>query len=284
MRLKIGACLTFSGQYDTVQSACIKWLSAGGWALGVELHAAPAVQVDSLIPRRNVDMPTVVVTGAAKGIGLEFVRQYAADGWHVIATARDPSSPGLNGVAGVRAHPLDLGNSQSIVRFGRELQDESVDLLIHNAATNPNEAQSRETLDPEMWVNTARVNALGPVLLTLALAKNLERALTPKVAAVSSIFGSLETNPNVPGLGAMYAYSMTKAALNMGIRRLMGDFGSRGVAFVLFHPGHVRTAMGGPHATLLPQESVAGMRKMINELTVESSGRFVNYDGTPLPW
>lgn len=228
-------------------------------------------------------MPTVIVTGANRGIGLEFARQYAADGWRVIATCRRPDEAAtLKALAGVEVHTLDVGDPAAIQGFAAALAGERIDLLLNNAGIfGPDHPrQSKDGIDPEGWLQTLRINALAPVLLTLALRDNLAKAEAPKVATVSSQLGSIGEN----GSGGMYAYRASKAAINAGNRSLAVDLKERNIACVVLHPGWVQTDMGGANAPVKPADSVAGMRRVIARIGLDDSGCFYGYDGREIPW
>ena len=226
-------------------------------------------------------MPTVVITGANRGIGLEFARQYAADGWTVIATCRDLASPGgLADVAGVELFALSVDDPASIKAFAGALKGRSIDLLINNAGIMGPDlaAQSRDGIDVEGWMLTMKVNALAPLLLAQALRPLL--SVEAKVATVSSQLGSVTENES----GGMYAYRASKAAINMGNRSLAADWRDDGITCIVLHPGWVQTDMGGAKAPVTPPDSVAGMRRVIAAAGPSDSGAFFAYDGRRIPW
>lgn len=226
-------------------------------------------------------MPTVVITGANRGIGLEFARQYAADGWTVIATCRDPAQPGgLAGVTGVEVLGLSVDDPVAIQTFAAALKGRTIDLLINNAGIMGPDlpAQSRDGIDVDGWLLALKVNALAPILLAQALKPGL--AAGAKVATVSSQLGSVAENES----GGMYAYRASKAAINMGNRSLAADWRDDGITCIVLHPGWVQTDMGGPKAPVTPPDSVAGMRRVISSATPADSGAFFAYDGRRIPW
>lgn len=228
-------------------------------------------------------MPTVIITGANRGLGLEFARQYTADGWRVIATVRNPDqATELRTVPGVTIHRLDVGDPGDITAFAAGLGDGAVDLLINNAGIMgpPPARQNRDVLDTDGWQETLRINGLAPVLVTLALAGHLARAARPVVATVSSQLGSIASNTT----SGYYAYRMSKAAVNMGMRNLALDLADRQIAVVILHPGWVQTDMGGPQAPLTPSESVGGMRQVISGIDMSRTGQFLDYSGAPVAW
>jgi len=225
-------------------------------------------------------MPTVFITGANRGIGLEFARQYAADGWRVLATARDPQdATELNALPGdVTIRPLDLDNDFFEIDWNGVLGTEPIDVFISNAGVmGPHHIDTID--DAAEWVNMLAVNSVAPVVLAKA-ALPLIAAARGKLVAITSKMGSIADN----GSGGYIAYRSSKAALNAAWRSLAIDVKPQGVAAAVLHPGWVRTRMGGSQAPLPPEESVAGMRRVIEGLAPDRSGGFFNYDGTPIPW
>lgn len=217
-------------------------------------------------------MPTVLITGANRGIGLEFARQYAGDGWSVVATARDPDAAGELKRLGVEILPLDAADPASIDALVERLGGRSFDVLIANAGVLP------RGLDAEGWLNGFATNCVGPTLLARALKARM--AAGGKMIAITSKMGSIADNES----GGAIAYRSTKAALNAAWRALSIDWRGDDVALAMLHPGWVRTDMGGPGAAIDAKTSVAGMRETIAGLTRDRSGSFLNYDGQELPW
>lgn len=223
-------------------------------------------------------MPAVLVTGANRGLGLEFARQYAADGWAVITTARDPNqAEALRAIDGVRIEALDMTDRAAVAHFGARVADTQLDVFIANAGV----MGGRSAIDrdyAEAWIETLAVNAVAPVLLAYALKDRITHG--GKAVAITSKMGSIADNSS----GGAYAYRSSKAALNAAWRSLSLDWEGDGIAAAVLHPGWVRTRMGGPNGLIDPEESVAGMRRVIAGLTLEESGGFFNYDGAPIPW
>lgn len=219
-------------------------------------------------------MPSVLITGANRGLGLEFARQYSADGWDVVATVRD-SSPELDEL-GVRVEEVDMRDFEAIVRFGERF--ETLDLLVANAGTYGPKSVDNAT-DGRGWLDTFAINTVAPFLLAQAVLPQVTRA-SGKLIAISTRMGSIEDNTS----GGFIAYRSSKAALNAAWRSLAIDVRSRSVVAAMLHPGWVQTRMGGPSAPLEPPESVAGMRRVIEGLGPEQSGGFFSYDGSEVPW
>ena len=219
-------------------------------------------------------MPKVLITGANRGLGLEFAKQYQSDDWDVIATARE-SSPELDAL-GVRVEKLDMRDLDAVAAFGGRL--DALDLLIANAGTyGPKDADSAE--DAEAWLETMRVNTVAPYLLARSVLPLVE-ASRGKLVAISTRMGSIEDNSS----GGFLAYRSSKTALNMAGRNLALDVKRLGVIAVMFHPGWVKTRMGGAGAPLQPEESIRGMRRVIDELQPADSGEFLGHDGDHIPW
>ena len=217
-------------------------------------------------------MPTVLITGANRGIGLEFARQYAADGWTVIATAREPS-PELEAL-GVRIETLDMRDAEAVVRLGRGVGE--LDLLIANAGTyGPRDPSTAE--DAQAWSETFAINTIAPFLLAKSVLAAVGRSVG-KLVAITSKMGSVDDN----GSGGFVAYRSSKSALNMAWKSLAVD--NPGVVCAVLHPGWVQTRMGGQSAPLSPEDSVAGMRRVMEGLGPEQSGGFFAYDGAEIPW
>ncbi len=219
-------------------------------------------------------MPTVLITGANRGLGLEFARQYKGAGWDVVATVRE-SSGELDGL-GVRVEQLDMGDLGAVARFGGRI--DSLDLLIANAGMyGPRSVTSAE--DAEGWSETFTVNSIAPFLLAQSVLPHVERS-RGKLIAISTRMGSIADNSS----GGFIAYRSSKAALNAAWRSLAIDVRDRGVVAAVLHPGWVETRMGGPSAPLQPEDSIAGMRRVIESLGLDQSGGFFSYDGSEIPW
>jgi NAD(P)-dependent dehydrogenase (short-subunit alcohol dehydrogenase family) len=216
-------------------------------------------------------MPTVLITGTNRGIGLEFARQYSAEGWEVIATARQ-SSKELDAL-GVRVEALDLSDADAVAGF---TVDGALDLFISNAgASDPKDPRTAD--DAREWQAMMMANSIAPYTLARALLPRM--ADGGKMIAISSGMGSIGDNG-----GGWVPYRTSKAALNMAWSSLALEARARGVACVLLSPGWVKTRMGGTGAEITPEESVTAMRKLIDRLTIDDTGRFLRRDGSELPW
>lgn len=232
-------------------------------------------------PFRETVLPTVLLTGANRGIGLEFAKSFAADGWRVHACARNTEKAReLRALEGdVVSHKLDVTNGLKVAGLARELADEKVDLLINNAGVRGARAAFGET-DYDDWAQVLQVNALAPLRMVERFVGLIEKSERRLVVNISSVMGSIGRTSS----GGDYVYRSSKAALNMVTKTLANDLAARAITVISFHPGWVRTDMGGPGASISEAESVAGMRRKIDALTAADSGRFFNYDGTPIEW
>ncbi len=230
-------------------------------------------------------MTTVLVTGANRGIGLEFVRQYADDGASVIACCRDPdAAKELQSLAAssrgrMRVMKLDVASAADIAALKTALAGQPIDILINNAGISGPRRQSSDDIDLEGWLETFRVNTVAPVAVSQALHANLKAGAEKKLAAITSQLGSTANNG-----GQRYAYRSSKAALNNAMRGLSRDWAGDGIAVGIFHPGWVKTDMGGQGAPVTPEESVRGLRQRIAELGPTTSGAYRDYAGAELAW
>ena len=226
-------------------------------------------------------MPTLLITGAGRGLGLEFVRHYAAAGWRVHACARDPDTAALKAIGGdIVRHRLDVADFAATEALAASLRGEAVDLLLANAGIAGREATVLGSIDPAVWAETFRVNALAPLKLAEAFLEHVAASRLKTMVAISSRLGSIALNHE----GGRYAYRASKTALNMGWTSLARDTSGRGTICVVLHPGWVSTDMGGTAAPVTPVRSVAGMTAVISGLGVGDSGRFINVDGAGLAW
>lgn len=227
-------------------------------------------------------MSTVLITGANRGLGLEFARQYAVDGWRVLATCRDPNdADALNALDGkVEVSALDITDHGQIQALAKSLRKETIDILLNNAGIYGPRPSKLGGIDYNAWEEVMRVNVLSPMKVTESFRDHLAGSELKKIAFMSSKMGSMGDNSS----GASYTYRSSKAALNAAAKSLSVDLKSRGIAVAILHPGWVRTDMGGPGGLIDAPESVSGLRRVIDDLSLGTTGRFSNYDGTEIPW
>jgi NAD(P)-dependent dehydrogenase (short-subunit alcohol dehydrogenase family) len=248
-------------------------------ALAVLPGVAGALDAEAQEAEAAGASPTVLITGANRGLGLEFARQYAAAGWAVIGTARQPDTATELEELDVRVLQLDVTDAASIARMVRDLDGRPIDLLINNAGIFPR-VSTLDEVDFSDVARTLEVNTVGPMKVTRALLPHLRAGSGKRIVSITSGLGSIANNTS----GRFYGYRESKAALNMFTRSLAVELEDEGFTCVVMSPGWVRTDMGGPNANLAPSESIAGMRKVIAGLTPADTGTYWNYDGEQLPW
>lgn len=245
----------------------------------------------AIAPAFAAESGTVLVTGANRGIGLEFARQYAERGWSVIATARKPAEA-AELAALARKHPtlrveqLDVADDASIAALAGRLKAQPIDVLINNAGLLGDvPKQTAGSFDRDEFGYVMSVNAFGALRLSEALKPNLLAGARKQVFALTSGLGSSALTER---RGGFYAYRMSKAALNIGFRALAADWRGAGIMVGLIAPGMVETPLlrqsGFPGRGISPEESVTGMLKVIDGMTLENNGKAINYDGSVIPW
>jgi NAD(P)-dependent dehydrogenase (short-subunit alcohol dehydrogenase family) len=222
---------------------------------------------------------TVLITGANRGIGLEYARQLSEKGYTVIGTARTPGEADELDVVADRIEPLDVADPASVAALAERLKGVPIDILINNAGIFDRRDVTIDKVDFEVLELTFAVNTLGPLRVTQALLPNLRAGQRKIVIGMSSQLGSIERSN-----GRWYAYRSSKSALNQINKILSEELGPEGFVFTVLHPGWVRTDMGGPSATYTPEESVRGLIAVIEGLGPEDNGRFYDFQGEPIPW
>ena len=228
---------------------------------------------------------TVLITGCNRGLGLEMARQYAADGWQVHACCRHPAqAEDLQALAAqtpaIKLHTLDISDDRQITALAQALDGTAIDLLINNAGVYGPKGLTLAELDRQTWQLVLDINTISPVLLTRAFLPHLLAGEGKKIAFLSSKMGSLDDNTS----GGSYLYRSGKSALNQMAKSLSIDLAEEGIAVVALHPGWVLTDMGGPNALITAQQSVAGMRQVIDQLNADTSGSFIAFDGQLIGW
>ncbi|MDC8014182.1 SDR family oxidoreductase [Tahibacter soli] len=232
-------------------------------------------------------MSLAIVTGANRGLGLEFVHQLLARDWRVIAGCRKPGQAlKLTGYAGAhpgRLHvlPLDVASERSVAGFAREaaMVTERADLLINNAGVLVS-GERFGNVAAKSLADSFAANASGPLLLTQALSGLLLQSQQARIVNISSQIGSIANTQAF----RTASYAMSKAALNMATRLMAAELAAHGAIVACFHPGWVQTDMGGANATLPIVDSVAALLARILALTPADAGRFIGADGNDLPW
>ena len=230
-------------------------------------------------------MATILVTGANRGLGNEFVEQYLNEGNDVIATYRNEnSSMDLIEMGNERSNlkllQLDVSSNKSLNSFAENLGDSPIDIFINNAGVYGPRNSSFGNVDEENWIPAIKVNAIAPLLLTQLIIKNIRAGADKKLIYITSKMGSIDDNKG----GGAYVYRSSKTALNAVVKSLSVDLENEGIVVALIHPGWVKTDMGGPNALIERDTSVRGMTEVISNLDITSTGNFYNYDGSIIPW
>ena len=234
----------------------------------------------------------VLVTGSSRGIGLELVRQYARDGYDVIATCRKPEratgllkeaerdleDPENHGFGKVTVRQLDVASEPDLEVLAAELEGVPIDVLLCNAAAFGGNRSHFPDLDWTAWRRALEVNVIGTIGIAVCLWRNVAASPEHKMIFVSSRAGL----PREATPGRSYIYGSSKAALNSAARCLALDLAPEGVIAALVNPGHAQTGIGGRNAPMTPAESVAQMRTVIANITEADAGKFLHYDGTEI--
>lgn len=229
---------------------------------------------------------TVLITGTNRGIGLELVRQYLADGWKVIAACRQPERAiELNRLAEAGRgeliiQPLDVGNQTQIKNLRAVLGDTPLDILINNAGVYGQKNGGFGAVDTDIWLETLRINVIAPMMMMEVFADAVAASAHRLIVNMSSKMGSMADN----GSGGSYVYRSSKAALNAVTVSAAVDLRPRGITVIAMHPGWVRTDMGGPSALIDVGECATGMRRVLEALQHADSGKFLSYKGEEIPW
>ena len=223
-----------------------------------------------------------MITGSNRGIGLEFVRQYAQAGWKVIATCRTPIGVGeLATVEGdIEVHGLDVTDPYQIDRLAKDLDGVAVDVLINNAGVFGPRSYELADIDYQEWMKVIDINVFSPLKVSLAFAPHVARSKLRKLITVSSKMGSIALDSS----GNDLIYRSSKTAVNSVMRGVAAQFRDQKIAVRMLHPGWVQTDMGGATADIPVSESVRGMCRTIDDLDMSSTGGFYNYDGSEIPW
>ncbi|MBX3616278.1 SDR family oxidoreductase [Nitrosomonas sp.] len=232
-------------------------------------------------------MKTALVTGSNRGIGLEFVRQYASIGWRVFAGCRNPAAAdALNRLATqfqeqIQVYTLDVADHRQIEQLSQTLADQPIDLLINNAGVYPpDRGDTFGKTDYEAWRHAFEVNTMAPLKMTEAFIRHVSRSKLKTIVTITSKMGSIADNRG----GGSYIYRSSKAGVNIVMKSLSIDLSSQKIIAVVLHPGWVKTDMGGPGALITTEQSVTGMRRVIDNLTLADSGKFYAFDDQEIPW
>lgn len=225
----------------------------------------------------------VLITGANRGLGLEFAKQYAADGWGVLACCRNlDNAQQLRAVANMHDNlqilALDVADFNQIDALALQLTNQPIDLLINNAGVYPDSAFGDTHYDD--WAQAFKVNAMASLKMAEAFVQHIAKSQLKKMATLSSKMGSIDDNTS----GESYSYRSSKTAVNMVMKSLSIDLKPYGISVVTLHPGWVQTDMGGPNGLISAQTSVSGLRNVIENLNLENTGQFIAFDGKTVAW
>ncbi len=224
-------------------------------------------------------MTTILITGANRGIGLEFVKQYVAEGADVIACCREPAKAYALKAIGGKVMALDVADAESVAALKNELGDTPIDILINNAGVGGPRERAKGIIDAEGWLKIFATNSIAPVMVAMALHENLKFGRDKKLVTITSQLGSIANHS-----GGAFPYHASKAAVNSFMRGLSKEWAKDEIAVGIFHPGWVQTDMGGAGAPLTPAQSVTGLRARIAELSPKSSGAYRDYAGKEIAW
>lgn len=227
--------------------------------------------------------PTVLITGANRGLGLKFTELYAQKKFNVLATCRTPhNADGLLELADknnqISVLPLDVGIYEEVENLAETIKASPIDILINNAGIW--RSSTLGSINRQAWLESFTINSIAPYEVTQALLPNIKKGSLKKVVSITSKMGSIDDNTS----GSSYIYRSSKSALNMVMRSLQHDLSSYGIATLTLHPGWVQTDMGGMNALINDEQSVSGMINVIDKLNIENTGRFIDYDGKPISW
>lgn len=228
----------------------------------------------------------ILITGANRGIGLEMVRYATHQNWRVFACCRNPHNAEnlfnlaklSNGLVSV--HIADMQELSTLQALAYELRNEAIDILINNAGIYGSSKNTFGNVDADSWSQAFQVNCIAPLKLVEAFSAQLDMGERKLIACMSSKMGSMADN----GYGASYIYRSSKAALNAVVKSLSIDLRDRGIISVALHPGWVKTDMGGSGAEISAAESVSQIFTNLSSLTLADSGRFIDIDGSDIPW
>jgi NAD(P)-dependent dehydrogenase (short-subunit alcohol dehydrogenase family) len=230
-------------------------------------------------------MPSVLITSANRGLGLEFARQYLADGWRVYGACRAPERAeqlqrlAENKRGQIDVLQMDVTSRPSIERAAASIGGSAIDVLI-NSAGIMGKPETVGNVDYDSWAEVLNVNTMGPLRVLEGFLENIARSTRRLVVTITSGMGSIADNTT----GGYIPYRSSKAAVNMVMRTAAIDLASRSVSCVLVNPGWVRTDMGGSSAPLSAEESVTALRRLIQTFGPAHSGKFFNHDGKEYPW
>ncbi len=231
-------------------------------------------------------MLTALITGANRGLGFAFAELYASSGWRVFACCRNPSKAerllalAQQYPAMISLFQLDVTSASDLERLVKDLSLASIDVLINNAGVYGPSKLRFGTVTEEPWLEVFRINTVGPLMVSQALITNVVTSQRRMIANISSHMGSIESNSE----GNAYIYRSCKAGLNAVTKSMAIDLAPQQVTVVALHPGWVQTDMGGSEAPTSPKESAAGLKRVLDYITLDESGSFFDLHSNEVPW
>jgi len=228
---------------------------------------------------------TILITGANRGIGLKLTEQFAKAGWQVIACCRNPADAGQlhalteRGLA-IDLHALDVTNYKQVAALADLLKDRPIDILVNNAGIYGSKGVAFGNIDAAEWRQVLEVNTIAPLMLAQALVDQVAASRHKLIAVISSKVGSIADNSS----GGSYLYRSSKTAVNQVVKSLSIDLADRGISVISLHPGWVQTDMGGPNAEISTDESVSGLKTILQSAGQSQTGQFIEYNGSIIPW
>lgn len=227
----------------------------------------------------------ILITGANRGIGLELTRQFAEDGWQVLACCRNPAAAtdlqalSQQGLA-IEVHALDVTNYEQMASLANELGHKPIDILLSNAGIYGPKGVAFGEVDVKEWREVLEVNTIAPLMLVQAFVEQVAASQQKLVAVISSKVGSIADNSS----GGSYLYRSSKTAVNQVVKCLSIDLAERDISVISLHPGWVKTEMGGANAEIGADDSVSGLKSILQSATLAQSGQFIEYNGNSIPW
>ncbi len=228
---------------------------------------------------------TILITGANRGIGLELSEQFAEDGWQVLACCRNPADAGQlqalseRGLA-IELHALDVTDYVQMATLSDQLANRPIDILLSNAGIYGSKGASFGEIEAEEWRQVLEVNTIAPLMLVQAFVEQVAASQQKLVAVISSKVGSIADNSS----GGSYIYRSSKTAVNQVVKSLSIDLSDRDISVISLHPGWVQTEMGGPNAEISTDESVSGLKSILQSAGLAQSGQFIEFNGNSIPW
>ena len=229
--------------------------------------------------------PTILITGANRGIGLELTEQFAEDGWQVLACCRNPADAGqLQALSerdlAIELHALDVTNYEQMAALADQLGNRPIDILLSNAGIYGSKGVGFGEVDAQEWRQVLEVNTIAPFMLVQTFVEQVAASQQKLVAVISSKVGSIADNSS----GGSYIYRSSKTAVNQVVKSLSIDLTDRDITVISLHPGWVKTDMGGPNAEISTDESVSGLKGILQSARLAQSGQFIEFNGSSIPW